>query len=160
MLLGNGDGTFALSQSYSVGTRPNGLALGDLNGDHKPDLVVTNSGDNTISVLLGNGDGTFRTQSVYVTEAGPSSVAIADLNGDGMPDLAVADADTPVRIQDPGLVSVFLNQGNGTFGSKTDYAAGFHPNSVSRSRTERGRQGGPGSCNKSGHYRGGLTAIW
>ena len=130
VLLGNGDGTFSLAQPYSVGVDPYGLAVNDLNGDQKPDVVVANTGDNTISVLLGNGDGTFQPQTNYVTNAGPSSVAIADFNGDGKPDLAVADSETPIRIRDPGLVSVFLNRGNGTFEAKSDYPAGYYPQSV------------------------------
>ena len=130
ILLGNGDGTFTLAHTYSVGSNPYGLAVGDLNGDGKADVVTANTGDDTISVLLGNGDGTFQTQVTYVTNVGPSSVAIADFNGDGKADLAVADSGTPVRIQDPGLVSVFLNQGNGTFGTKTDYPAGYNPQTV------------------------------
>ena len=36
------------------------MAVGDLNGDGKPDLVVSDALSNTISVLLGNGDGTFQ----------------------------------------------------------------------------------------------------
>jgi len=130
VLLGNGDGTFQPQTTYSVGAAPYGLAVSDLNGDHKPDVVVANVNDSTISVLLGNGDGTFQPQTTYVTGAGPSSVAIADLNGDGMPDLAVADSQTPIKIGESGLVSVFLNMGNGAFGNKTDYAAGYNPQSV------------------------------
>ena len=130
ILLGNGDGSFTLAHTYSVGVAPYGVAVSDLNGDHTPDVVVANTGDDTISVLLGNGDGTLQPQTTYVTGAGPSSVAIADLNGDGMPDLAVANSETPIKIGNPGLVSVFLNKGNGAFGNKTDYAAGYNPQSV------------------------------
>ena len=104
--------------------------MSDLNGDRTPDVVVANTGDDTISVLLGNGDGTLQPQTAYVVGAGPSSVAIADFNGDGMPDLAVSDSETPIKIGNPGLVSVLLNKGNGTFGNKTDYAAGYNPQSV------------------------------
>ncbi len=42
------------------------VAVADVNGDGKPDLVVTNhtsgsNGNGTVGVLLGNGDGTFQT---------------------------------------------------------------------------------------------------
>ncbi len=130
ILLGNGDGSFAFAHTYSVGVAPYGVAVSDLNGDRMPDVVVANTGDDTISVLLGNGDGTLQPQTTYLVGAGPSSVAIADFNGDGMPDLAVSDSETPIKIGNPGLVSVLLNKGNGTFGNKTDYAAGYNPQSV------------------------------
>ena len=42
------------------GLGPSHIALGDLNRDGKPDLVVSNTLSNTISVFLGNGDGTFQ----------------------------------------------------------------------------------------------------
>ena len=72
------------------------MAVADLNGDGKPDLVVANGSSNSVSVLLGNGNGTFQTQSTYRHRLDPDSVAVADVNGDGKPDLVVAnDAATP-----------------------------------------------------------------
>ena len=64
VLLGNGNGTFQARTTYSTGTGPMRLAIRDLNGDGKLDLVVAN-GTNNVSVLLGNGDGTFRPQVTY-----------------------------------------------------------------------------------------------
>ena len=43
-----------------VGSDPTAVAVADVNGDGKPDLVTANDGDDTVSVLLGNGDGTFQ----------------------------------------------------------------------------------------------------
>ena len=74
--LGNGDGTFQAPSNYaSGGNRASSIAVGDLNGDGKPDLAVANlcrSGndcynDDTgeVSVLLGNGDGTFQAALRY-----------------------------------------------------------------------------------------------
>jgi len=60
VLLGSGDGTFGAKSDYGAGSFPYSLAIGDLNGDGKPDLAVANAGDTTVSVLLGNGDGAFR----------------------------------------------------------------------------------------------------
>jgi hypothetical protein len=79
--------------SYSTGNYPvssYSVAIGDLNGDGKPDLVVasTNTSEG-VSVLLGQGNGTFPTAVPYYT-GGAYSVAIGDLNGDGKPDLVAA----------------------------------------------------------------------
>ena len=52
VLLGAGNGTFAAKVDYATGTSPYDVAAGDFNGDKKPDLAVTNSSDNTVSVLL------------------------------------------------------------------------------------------------------------
>jgi FG-GAP-like repeat len=67
-----------------------------VNGDGKPDLLVTNQQQNAcahsaVGVLLGNGDGTFQTAMNYCTGAtGTDSIAVAHVNGDGNPDLLVA----------------------------------------------------------------------
>ena len=94
VLLGNGDGTFQPAVVYgSGGEWASSLAVADVNGDGKPDIVVANYLDTTVGVLLGNGDGTFQPAALY--NAGISevtSVAVADLNGDSKPDILVASA--------------------------------------------------------------------
>jgi FG-GAP-like repeat len=89
VLLGNGDGTFQAVASHlaSGGT----VAIGDFNGDHKPDLVVDDG--TVVNVALGNGDGTFSLYSTYLQDpqggaSGSSSVLVADFNGDGKLDVA------------------------------------------------------------------------
>src|SRR5438132_6270618 len=82
VLLGNGDGTFAAKQDFGTGSAPKSIAVADLNGDGKLDLVSTNFTGNGVTVLLGNGDGTFAAQSNFATPLKPRSVAVADLNGD------------------------------------------------------------------------------
>jgi FG-GAP-like repeat len=56
VLLGNGNGTFQLSQIYTVGKFPLSVAIGDFNGDGHLDLAVANALDSSVSILLGNGD--------------------------------------------------------------------------------------------------------
>jgi FG-GAP-like repeat len=51
ILLG-GKGTFTRAATIPVGDHPYGLAVGDLNGDSKADIVVANGRDNNISVLM------------------------------------------------------------------------------------------------------------
>ncbi len=130
VLLNHGDGTFVLNGTYPVGVAPRSIAVADFNGDAKLDLVVANENDNTVSVLLNRGNGTFQNQVVYDTGPAPASVVAADFNGDGKPDLAVANGGSPLNGLGPGLVSVLLNNGDGTFANKVDYESGPYPISV------------------------------
>src|SRR6266699_918738 len=71
VLLGNGNGTFLPGPSLTVGNGPAGVAVGDFNGDGKPDLVITNHHGNTVTVLLGNGDGTFQPAQTFLVDSDP-----------------------------------------------------------------------------------------
>lgn len=100
VLLGNGDGTFQPALNYdSGGLFTSSVAVADVNGDGKPDLLVANdcadpNCDGSVDVLLGNGDGTFQTGVSYLTGGNDAfSIAVGDVNGDGKPDLAVATND-------------------------------------------------------------------
>src|SRR5262249_5106806 len=52
--------SFSPAVNYRVGDEPSSVAVGDFNGDGKPDLAVSNEIGSSFSVLLGNGDGTFQ----------------------------------------------------------------------------------------------------
>ncbi|HWW15615.1 MAG TPA: VCBS repeat-containing protein [Candidatus Dormibacteraeota bacterium] len=52
VLLGNGDGSFAVPLSPATGTTPNYAAVGDFNGDGIPDLAVANNVSNSVTILL------------------------------------------------------------------------------------------------------------
>ena len=109
VLLGNGNGTFQPAVTYDAGDSvTSSLAVADLNGDGKPDVVLANSGRGTVTVLLANGGGTFQQAVVYGSGGEiPVSVAVADLNGDGNPDIIVANWYS-------GTLGVLLRKGNGT----------------------------------------------
>jgi hypothetical protein len=108
VLLGNGDGTFQTAVAYgSGGNEAESVAVADVNGDGKPDVVVANFSGGTVGVLLGNGDGTFQTAVALGSGGESTSVAVADLNGDGKPDLVVANVS-------PGTVGVLINASLGS----------------------------------------------
>ena len=87
-----GDGTLGTSVSYPAQSQSNDIAVGDLDGDGDPDLVVISQGDNlannVIDLYFNNGNGTF-TRTTDQGGHGPTRLALADLDGDGDLDLAL-----------------------------------------------------------------------
>ena len=94
ILLNRGDGSFTSPVSYTAGTVPEEVALGDLDGDGDLDLAVANAVSDDISVLLNRGDGTFGTAVSFPAGTFPISVAIGDFDGNGVPDLAASNLDS------------------------------------------------------------------
>jgi len=111
--------SFASPVSYAVGTNAYDGALGDFNGDGKPDLAVANNSTSNISVLLGNGDGTFGTKTDYDVGQPAYGVVITDLNSDGKLDIVAEFSFSFIH-----GVSVLLGNGNGTFQTRVDYLFG------------------------------------
>jgi hypothetical protein len=132
VLLNGGKGRFRDGREYDVAESPGSVAVGDLNGDRKPDLAVANEEANSVSVLLNGGDGAFTARRDYPTGDAPVSVAIGDLNGDDTRDLATSNFVVPdANITGvPGTVSVLLNSGYGGFLPKVDYRTGQRPHQV------------------------------
>ena len=104
VLLGNGDGTFQTATTWTAGTGPDGIAVGNFNGDRNPDLVVTNLIGNSMSVLYGNGDGTFQAPANFDTGDFPIGVAAGQFNGNRK----ISD-DIAVTNDLSSSISVFLN---------------------------------------------------
>ena len=125
VLLGIGDGTFQAQQTFSTGygSHPFSVAIADVNGDGKPDLIVANYGTGTVGVLLGNGNGTFRSQQTFVAPGGPIAIAAADVNGDGKVDLLTADYGS-------NSVGVLLGYGDGSFLPQQTFSAEPQPISI------------------------------
>jgi hypothetical protein len=127
VLLGNGDGTFQPAISYG---NASSVAVADVDGDGRPDLVIGENGA-LVGILLGNGDGTFQEPVIYST--GASSLTwptVADMNGDGKPDLVVSNLCASVSSCGYGSVSVLLGNGDGTFQPATSYDSGGNVSSV------------------------------
>ena len=115
-------GTFLAAQNHGVGAHPDGVAIGDLNGDGHLDIAVADSG---LSVLFQDAGvpGTFFPPIRLGVPC--SSVGIGDLNGDGQADLVATATNA-------GHVSIFLQSpaGTGTFLPPQTVAAGFQPLNV------------------------------
>ncbi|MCE9644352.1 FG-GAP-like repeat-containing protein, partial [Candidatus Parcubacteria bacterium] len=111
--LNNGDGTFATKVSYAA-SYPVNIATADVNGDARPDVLVAENIDNTVSVYINNGNGTFAAKVDYAANVGHTfDVEAGDINGDGYMDILACGGNDNV-------VSTFLNRGNGTFAAKVD----------------------------------------
>ena len=109
-------GSFGAPTNFGVGASTFSVAVGDFNGDGKPDLAVTNSfGNGSVGVLLGNGAGTFQPVVQYPVSGNPGYLATADFNGDGVADLAIG----------AGTLSVLLGKGDGTFGTAVSSRASW-----------------------------------
>ena len=113
---GEGDGTFAPGIDFRTGTGEDATsgALGDFDGDGRPDLAVTfeSQGFGWVRVLLGRGDGAFSTTPEYPIGGEAGMSALGDLDGDGVLDLATAN----------GTASVLLGKGDGSFAPHRDFA--------------------------------------
>ncbi|MGO9803770.1 MAG: FG-GAP repeat domain-containing protein [Steroidobacteraceae bacterium] len=110
-------GSFLAPVTYATPPGATDVAVADLNGDGRPDLVVSTLAPfptGAISVLLQNPSpaaaGTFATAASYAAFGQPLSVAIADLNADGHPDIAVADGTSAiVLLQNAASPGTFAN---------------------------------------------------
>ena len=101
---------FASADVLPSGALPTAVVSGDFNEDGKPDLAISNGGDNTITVLLGDGAGGFANPPglLYTTGSTPVWITAAKLTTGGHLDIIAVDADSK-------QVEVFRGNGTGTF---------------------------------------------
>src|SRR4029077_7385573 len=120
----------------TAGYDPTAVAVADINGDGKPDLIVANQTSDpnngfaasTVSVLLGNGDGTFQPAVTYASGGSYlKSLTVADVNHDGKLDILAGNGCT-LTLQGmcsaQGGVGVLLGNGHGTFKPAVNYRTG------------------------------------
>jgi gliding motility-associated-like protein len=118
-----------------LGDFPGSIAADDLNMDGKPDVLVNNSQQNTISIFENKSvpgpinAASFGSSIALATGVTPSWIATGDLDGDGKPDIVVTNSYT-------GTISVFKNLSNGgplsaaSFAAKIDFVVGAYPTFV------------------------------
>ena len=116
VLLGKGNGTFQPVVSYlTEGNTSSGIAVGDINNDGHPDIIV-GSLDGTVSVLLNKGNGEFSPAVTYNAGGGVNVLTVGDMNGDRNLDIVV-----PTNSSECG---VLVGTGDGTFQAVKLFDAG------------------------------------
>ncbi len=123
VMFNNGDGTFQTRVSFEVGVSPQETAAIDLNGDTSLDLAVVNLEGHTVSILLNDGSGSFTHVAECESNHMPSGISAADLDNDGDLDLVAPNSDA----YDRSVISVILNNGDGTFQATIYYNSGGAP---------------------------------
>ncbi|NJD06217.1 MAG: VCBS repeat-containing protein [Methylococcaceae bacterium] len=127
VLIGVGDGSFVDQASENpVGTWANFVAVGDLNGDGRPDVVTANYGvpyldppvPGGVSVLINSNNGWLESAVNYSVDNHPQTISLGDLNGDGKTDLAITTLNGQGLVMLPG-------KGDGTFSNAVDYPLGM-----------------------------------
>jgi hypothetical protein len=107
---------FYLYHTYQTGKNPTSIVTGDINGDGLADLITTNIGSDSLSILMGDGDGSFRDAITMRVPEQPRAVILHDLNNDGFLDLAIANAGN-------NRITILLGNGQGQFQQRETYPA-------------------------------------
>ena len=121
LLRGRGAGGFMAPIEHNVGVGPSTLAIGLLDGDNLPDLVVGDRDARRVFVMYGRPSEPFFDAPVILTELStPSAVAIADVNSPSLPDILVTNRNS-------GQLFVFRQTAARTFAAPSLVQIGQQP---------------------------------
>jgi len=115
VLITKAGGALGARRDYLTSGDAADAVIADLNGDGRADVAVAEA-DGFVSTFMNRGDGTLGARRDYAAGSdgsGPASIAAADLDGDGSADLVTANGNASI--------SVFRNNGDGTFAAQRDY---------------------------------------
>lgn len=102
-------------RSHAVQDKPHSVALADVDGNGRLDVVTATAGTNSVNVLLGL-NSTLAPATSWPAGTYPKFAESGDFNRDGKPDIVTAD-------QNSNTVSVLLGLGNAAFGRPTSLPA-------------------------------------
>ncbi|WP_158502379.1 VCBS repeat-containing protein [Vitiosangium sp. GDMCC 1.1324] len=111
VLMGRGDGSFAAAVPYPTTGLPRDLGIADIDSDGRTDVLVAITNQNVVDVFRGQADGTLSAPARLDLSEDPLHLELFDVNGDAAADLLVSHG-----LASPGHLSIYLNQGEGTFG--------------------------------------------
>ena len=108
--------SFTFPTDYATGSFPIGITSADIDADGDLDLLTTNSGEDSVSVLTNNGSGVFNLSGKYLTGDAPRKILAADLTNNGKLDLVVSNnTDDNVSVlttaEPPSITSVSNRNG-------------------------------------------------
>lgn len=90
------------------GVMPKMVVAADINGDGRPDLITSNAGSGSVSVLVNDGKGGFAKARTYEIDSSLTFIAVSDVNNDGHPDVIALSPEL-------NKITVLTNKGDGFF---------------------------------------------
>jgi hypothetical protein len=130
VMLATKNGAYRQGATYDLGAGPVAIALADLNGSNKLDLIAVNRSGKTLMVLPGKGDGAFGEPEVYPLTASPRALYVGSFGSSGRPGLAIASDCGRSTCSEPGSVELWLRQANGKLAPAESYTVGYSPVSI------------------------------